>query len=480
MTLENSLSLPKQFAIVENAPDLPGQWNKVVLGAWTIVSAEKVPIVKVVAPSGQVAGYLIGWAISAGMLLEHGDSITVGAIRKWEAELCGRYVFLEQEDEKTTLTLDAGGLLPVVYHTKKRILASTPAMMGLISDVEEDVSLIDVFQIPQKNGWYPFGLTPYLNVARIMPGQIFDMQNWAPQRFWPMQSFGAVELDKKELVCDIANLVVRNVGAIVGRGSGVAHLTAGYDSRMILAACRPYVDNCQFETVRRPDQSTELDCFIANAMAEKFALRHEFLEYTESSQTEIAEWMGRTSNCVHDAVTYLGATMSRYDRKCHSITGTCGEVGRAYYWADPYTELGRINPDMLLAAMKIPNTQRIRELAGGWLDSLPVERPSLVWDLAYIEQRLGGWAGPSVYGHDIEYPTLSPFNSRVIYEKMVSLPEKYRQTNQFARDYISYLWPELLEFPFNRAMGLQRLKFFKSEIRDMLPPKVRKFVKSLM
>jgi hypothetical protein len=90
--------------------------------------------------------------------------------------------------------------------------------------------------------------------------------------------------------------------------------------------------------------------------------------------------------------------------------------------------------------------------------------------MAYIEQRLAGWAGPGVYGHAIPKPTISPFNNKDFFDRVMSLPEKFRLSGELPQCLIHAARPDLLDFPFNQATGLSRLRFPKQEIKRHLPP----------
>ena len=109
-----------------------------------------------------------------------------------------------------------------------------------------------------------------------------------------------------------------------------------------------------------------------------------------------------------------------------------------------------------------------------------ISDPTLLLDQAYIDLRLGGWAGPSVYGHPVSKPTLSPFNNATIFSLMRMLPEKYRHSGQFARDFVALGSPTLAQIPVNRATGLNRIRFAKREIAALIPKSTRASLRALV
>jgi len=96
--------------------------------------------------------------------------------------------------------------------------------------------------------------------------------------------------------------------------------------------------------------------------------------------------------------------------------------------------------------------------AANWLKELPTANLLEKLDLFYLEQRLGCWAGPSMYGPVGSRFLAYAFNSRQIYDKMLSLPADYRRAGRLSKDLIRLKWPELLEFPFNEPLGLLKLE----------------------
>ena len=87
------------------------------------------------------------------------------------------------------------------------------------------------------------------------------------------------------------------------------------------------------------------------------------------------------------------------------------------------------------------------------LTELPDLPYSTVLELAYVEQRLSCWAGPGHYGNRTSRFELSPFASRRLFSRMLSLPLDYRNAEQLTSDVFPQAWPELLDLPFDEFTG---------------------------
>jgi predicted heme/steroid binding protein len=486
LSFESSSKLPKQFVISKSIPGDFANWRAFACNGWTLACSDEVPVITVNSPEGTQIGLLIGWVIRNGIFLENASTIEIEDTKahSFLDILCGRYIYLFSDGTGTHLRTDAGGLLPVVYNPESNCAGSSPTALVPWKNFEINEAVQNAFDIPNKHGWYPFGLTPYKGMKRLLPNHQLCLETWRHHRFWPLNPAGSFELQRsdnpRQTTTEIADLIQGNVGAIIKAGRGISHLTAGYDSRMVIAATKPYRDSCIFETVDVPGEGAALDCHVAEVITKKLHLTYETLGYVETTGEEKDAWLNRTGYCVNDHVTDLAATAKFHDRHYHALTGTCGEVARAYYWADGRHKNPTVSPEELVRRIGAPKTAETLEAAREWMDHLPVKGGSLFWDLVYIEQRLGCWAGPSVFGHDVCYPSLSPFNSPIIYKLMLSLPDDYRSSHQFVHDYVEYLWPELLAFPYNQAIGLTRLKFAKAEIKAVLPENVKGMLKSAL
>ena len=138
-----------------------------------------------------------------------------------------------------------------------------------------------------------------------------------------------------------------------------------------------------------------------------------------------------------------------------NLVGLGGEVGRAYYWRESDSGKSVLSPDEILRRIGLPADPLIVSRLNAWWDSVPVQGTLAKLDFLYVEQRLGCWAGPSLYGSQRRFG-LSPFNSRKVFEAMLSLPTDLRRNQFLAYALIQERWPELLRLPFNTPVGWKR------------------------
>ena len=74
------------------------------------------------------------------------------------------------------------------------------------------------------------------------------------------------------------------IGAVVATRPVEMALTAGRDSRMLLACSRPWLDQISFYTLAYPDPSARLDCDIARRLATRERLNHTITPWVRASR----------------------------------------------------------------------------------------------------------------------------------------------------------------------------------------------------
>jgi|GEM_PF-2074431 len=483
------MHFPKQFLLAKTPLKISPLWRQVQYLGWWLSLAPEVQLIKVLDSNDKTIGLIIGWPLFRGRLLKDGDTIRVASEEKGLAaeyeEIAGRFLYFFQYRKKLAVVTDAAGLMPLVYSPEHSTAASTPAVLQRLVRLEQDEKICNAFAEGKRETWYPFGVTPYLGVRRLLPNHRLTIADGRCERFFPLP--GDVELRGQpdvtiQDVCDIiTQWVSENVKALVNAGHNVAHLTGGFDSRMILAASRDLYPRMRFQTIRQNDTRNRLDCHIAHRIARKFDLDYQRLEFIPPDTEEMKDWLIRTGHCIEDSISAFCTTARVYNQHCHELTGTCGEAMRAVFWYPGDDQLQELTPREFMHRVEIPVNEVTTDLCRKWLAGLPpgISVGNLL-DIAYIELRVACWAGPSMYGHDITYPSISPFSGARYYKAILSLPEKLRMENMLASAFVKSLWPELLQFPVNRASGLARLRFLSQEIRRMLPIQQRDQVKRIL
>ncbi|MBD2562915.1 MULTISPECIES: hypothetical protein [Nostoc] len=463
MTINHDV-LIQQFILCKTENNIPENWNIRRNSSWCLGFHQDLPVIEILASDSSFIGWLLGYPINTnGLLLKKSLQMSVSledssAASQLESSLYafgGRFVAIFLTGNISRVYLDPLGSLAIVFCAEQQIAASSTVLIPYSEDSKDNYELINSLDIPIKDNWYPFGLTPRHSVERLLPNHFLDLDNWQSTRHWLTDEITTAQ-DVDSSIYEIGSIVKNNIAAFAKNAPVYMALTAGRDSRMLLACAREYLQNIEFFTIRIPTKGGRLDCEVASQMAKRFKLNYRVIEFEEATETELNEWLYRTGNCVAGNSWKNARTIKQLDSSRGLLLGLAGEVGRSLYWRVSDTESTYLSPSELLRRIDVPATPYLKEQANKWLSNLPIKNTFTVLDIVFIELRLGCWAGPQQYGHVNNAFRISPFSHRKIMEIMLSLPPDYKRHQMLTNDLIKRFYPELLMFPFNEPIGIQR------------------------
>lgn len=455
--------MPGQFVLGDAGIACPDDWVDSSGDGWTLRRCPTLPMVTIVDASGTASGWILGHPICDGSMLtiafqvdaKRADGGFLSAASTALEALTGRYAAIVTTSTGGRVMLDASGQMAVVYNADSRSVASSWRLIGHQEGV--DKAVVDAFGIPREDHFLPFGLTPNPAVSRLLPDHHLDLATFAPQRDWPLVAITESSSSIEAVVEAIARRLVANISAIAERMPMAIWLTAGRDSRMVLAAARAHLAETRFFTLAVPDAAAAMDARVAKRLSANYGFRHDVLRWIPPSQADLDEWQVRVGDCVAGRSWQTVRTAHQIDPSLASVSGLAGEVTRCTRATadDLEHEDEQLTPVDVLGRLRLPQAKVAVESAEQWLAGLSHLSRVHVLDLLFIEQRLGCWAGPSHYGHT-NNPTMIPMSDRTLFRLMMSLPPGYRISAQLPTALIERLWPELLDVPFNEDVGLDR------------------------
>jgi hypothetical protein len=427
-----------RFFFSRSPCQLPDGYRLFQNDGWHFAVDPALPVVCIVRPGGSEAGWLVGYPIdSQGKLLPDGES-TLGEglnedfdpslFERWLYGFGGRFIAVVLHPDLLRLYTDPSGALSAVYSSKLQAVASTAAPLD-----DGDHLDLPLREACLRNGeasgtWFPLGFTHLSHARILLPNHYLDLKTWTAHRHWPCaQTLHASGSSIQANITRIAIVLRRQIGAVAREYPVVMNLTAGRDSRMLLACARDFVDRIHFETL---PLHSEQDVWISRLSAEAFALRHQ------------------VKNAGNPGAVLL--------------TGFAGEVGRSFYWRDSDLNAEEITASQLFERLKFVHVHDEFLLTlERWLQSLKGMDVCTILDLAYIEFRLGCCMGPVLYREDACHRFAAyPFNHREIFQAMLALPPAFRMSHGLFRHLVRLQWPELLLFPVNAHHHIGLRKYF--------------------
>lgn len=483
--------LPGQFILTRREDLVPRGWRTVDHGPWILGYATPLIWTPVRDPSGAPWGWVLGHAVDAeGRYLhpEQASDLTAPQSAGFDAvmgRLTGRFLGLDLSGADPHLHLDPLGTLAAVYAPEDQVVASTSSLIPRSDHTPFLVDRIIATDIPYAEGIYPLGLTPRRGVERVLPNHVLDLGTWRLVRRWPTAMWRR-DTDAARVVGLMRDTVRGALEGIRAVHRPDLTLTAGYDSRMMLACARDLRHDLSCFTGDLGDEVSWRDVQVARAITGRFEIAHRVLEKRAPRRSDLRLWVARTGGETGEPRGWRGCrTLERQMAGRATITGASGEISKLGGWRRRFLAT-RVTPVDLLDRCKAPLIPEFVQRVERWLGALPELDPLAVADLAHIEQVLGCWGGVIEYGElGSSSARLSPACARPVVEACLRLDIAYRLDRAGKRlhaDVIAAAWPELLEFPFNEesAIPSRRARSFAlhQQLRRKATPVLRAWRKA--
>lgn len=453
--------LTNQFLLSREPLQLPPGWVVHERQGWCLATHPFLSVLPLRRADGTTQGWVLGVVIDdQGRVAER--SVDFAGSDKRELletfnRLRGRFLMVVIDGEWQRVYPDPAASLGIVFGQDQGPAGSTASLFDE-RQFPPDRSLTDILGMPGSDKWYPFGSTPRRGVTRLLPNHFLDLTTWQQVRYWPtatLTSSGAAD----NLVTSIAQRLRGTLSAVAARWPIHLPLTAGKDSRVLLAAAREVISRgrCFVMSSGRIDK----DVAMARKVARRAGIGIDVLPAMTGSQEDFKRWLYRTGDSVAGRIAREYVTLRQLNPNGALLPGNGGAVGKGVYWRPDDFHGEAINqepltPDAVLRRIKLPVAETLLKPAAAWLAGLTGQQRLTVLDLLYLEQRLGCWAGPQQYGVDPYVAChLSPYTDRMIFEAMLALPVPYKRENHLARDLCDRLWPELAIMPFNQWPGFR-------------------------
>ncbi len=469
----NPTELVRQFIISPTKSYMPATWPIREKAGFYLATHPSLPVLDVFTGDGAHIGYLMGWPITPEGVLAR-DSYTLH-VRKDELlsltpsgetrceetiyALAGRWVFALLTDESCRLYLDPLGSQAAVYTPLLQIASATTALIPRTPETDYDEELVAVIDIPNKDLWFPFGLTPRRSCHRLIPNYYLDLKKWTTHRHWPTTSLSE-NPNTDDAVRTVADSVKRLIHAAVTDRPVQCSVTAGLDTRMMIACAHSEVHRVFFHTRDDYSWSTQRDVYVAKLIARRFGLNYKLVPKAITPEADLAAWLERTGHCVAGNAWRSSGMIDSFQQESFFLTGIGGEIARGYrsYWEVGDTPSTKITVPLLLKRSKMPLHKDLLEAGERWLAELPITDGLVTLDFYLLEQRIPCYSSPGRYGYISPPVMIYPYTHRASIEAMLRLPWEYKGREQLHKDIIAQEWPELLSIPVNEDMGWRRIK----------------------
>lgn len=386
---------------------------------------------------------------------------TQDVMRQTQA-LSGRFVVFYRDDDTKIVFSDTLGHRQIHYYINKErlFLTSSPKLFLnvmlfdlRISDEKRRITESQEFR-RTENSWFGDDSIDD-RLKKVTPNHCLDLESLQVHR----KAFDVPRQDTKEGIRDLCAQVLKGgLAGAVRRYKVMQAVTAGVDSRVLLAASKEVSDKIQYYIFKRPGMSAELpDITIPLKLAKKLdidfqplttePLKDEFIEIYKNEHI-LPRISSKTQNIQYHYSNNL------QQGNVLDVKGNGGEVLRFYYGRSHGSFSQTIDPDVLMHLSGYPGNAYFGRRMEEWLsDAKGFARQYgiPILDLFYWEQRMGNWGAEHGLEQDIAVEEFWPFNNAALLLNGLMIHNSQRAWPKYAffLELISDLWPEALSEPIN-------------------------------
>ncbi|HQR29024.1 MAG TPA: hypothetical protein PLL32_01360 [Anaeromyxobacteraceae bacterium] len=369
--------------------------------------------------------------------------------------LGGRWALVVRDGRQDVLFHDAAGQRQV-HHGRDAasgaVVAATSA--GLVArtlGAPRDPAAME-FMAARAGGdgsvfWMPGDRSVHEGVRALLPNHVLDLRTGESHRFWPAP--GEVATCDADPASEATRLLRAMLDAARRRFPLAVSMTAGWDSRLMLALSRPISSEVYCFTLLGPDTPrSSRDVVVPSRLLRRLGLEHHVLPYPTRIDEGLRERFREGVDAVKEAYSAdIQAIRDAYTASRVCVTGDVAEVVKCYVQHDGPAPPGAADLARLTAIGQFPFALAAFE---DWLRGVPASGIDLL-DLFAWEQTAGRWQALIRAEYDIVQECLAPLNCRDLLVAMLSTDRSLRRPPEhaFLRDLIGRLWSDVLSEPIN-------------------------------
>lgn len=372
----------------------------------------------------------------------------------------GSYVLMCICTDSFHVVQDALGIREVYYCTvpNRVVCGSQPNLLESLSrpklGTTQDCNILDFYKSEMKSvrsGRLWVGEETYFtNVKHLIPNHYLDVGSSTVKRYWPNKILSGISMATAAQLC--SEYLSGVLKAVAQRNKIMMAVTAGYDSRSLLAASRDIRDKVYyFINMQSPLTEKSPDIRIPKQIFKDIGIPfhvHEVCSEVDPMFRKIF-----LNNVFMSSDLLLPTIYNVYFKKHQdkiNLLGV-GEIGREYYGKAPHNVSGYY----LARCLKYKASAYATEQCEKWLREAKGIAEYYGVDLMKLflwEGLLANWGVVGNSESDIAIEEFDPYDSHYVYEIMLSVNPK--EGNLFEA-MLDYMWPELKRYPINPTVTIR-------------------------
>ncbi|MEN8249998.1 MAG: hypothetical protein ABFS32_13780 [Bacteroidota bacterium] len=381
----------------------------------------------------------------------------------------GRFVIIYQNGDMLRLIHDTTAARKVYYSNwqDKLWFASQPHLLAGILGINRSKNRESLKFYESKDFVRLFNsnignFTIYDEIRQLLPNHFLDVNSFTVTRYWPNKKIEYQPINEVAKKC--AQMIEGFMESITNRYNVMLPVTAGKDSRILLAATKRFTDKVFYYVNKGDSMNKESpDITVPRELLSKLDLEFNILNPNIEVDEDFKKIYYQNNTLASSSFLPLIYNYYLNFENRVNLPGNIASAGFEVYK----------NRRMKITGKNLAKLNQLSQFGiaenyyNKWiLESQEVCRKHNVnmLNLFYWEERLANWGTQIQIEKDIAQEDINPFNSRDLVGLFLSVHPKYISIPFFKlhRRIIKILWPEVLQIPINPGRRTTLLKLFKS------------------
>lgn len=380
----------------------------------------------------------------------------------------GRYVIIHLKGDKLNLAHDQMASRKVYYSNSqgKVWMGSQAHLLAKVLGFEktnkpELLSYYSSQEFVRLNHANIGDLTLYDEIRQLMPNHFLEVNGMKVSRYWPKAKIEKRPL--KEVTIECAKMIEGYMASITRRYEVMIPVTAGKDSRIMLAASKRFKDRVYYY-INKPENLAYNNPDITVPRRLLADLNLDFNIQVPSSEVDEEFKKVYFYNNEYASTEFLPIIYNYYTKFPNKINlpGLWAAAGMAAYKSKKIKKTGR----RLAQLNHVDHYSFAIKYYDDWIAKRQYLFQSLKFemiDLFYMEEGLANWGTQIQTEKDVAQEEINLFNSRDLVTLFLSVKPKFISTPYFKLHIgiIKLLWPEVLKIPINPGLRTSLQKILK-------------------
>ncbi|WP_400162845.1 hypothetical protein ACAF76_005225 [Brevibacillus sp. TJ4] len=382
----------------------------------------------------------------------------------------GRWIVLSRDQTGFRLLHDACGMRQVFYAVcPDGVWCASQAgtLAAQIGAKRDDSAELAAFlaspEYRKAEGIWPGDESPYIGIRHLQPNHALDLGSGQVTRYWPAERLEPLE--PGETVRRAIAILQGSMRAIADRADLMLPVTAGWDSRVLLAASREISDRVHYYISVHPGlPRSSPDVEIPSRLLPRVGLTlhiHDATGDMDESFVEINRYNAQMRDLPKSHILYHHFLHAQGKV---NVSGNNSEIARETYC--DYHPNRKLDGRFLARHIQLGAQPYAIRHYEQWLREISpaADKGIRLLTLFEWEQISGNWGAMHVSEQDIAVEEFAPFNNRQLLSTLLAVQHPYGARNRLYREMIRQMWPELLEEQVNPLSGWKRWKYIAKKM----------------